>query len=146
MVSIPHPLRGVARPFERPAGPVRTGRWVAAGVAIIGVGAMLPVLQKSTLTSRGFLLQQHQAEQARLTSEIHLLEADVARLTSQERLERRAHQIGLIPAEDPLYIDVSVPGPEPAKIPAEFLPPREPTVEDPAPWWRSLLSLLPLPR
>lgn len=146
MVSIPHPLRGVARSLERPAGPVRSGRWVAAGVAVIGVSAMLPVLQKSTLTSRGFLLQEHEAEAARLAAEIHLLEADVARLTSQERLERRAYQIGLVPSEDALYIQVSVPGPEPAKIPAEFLPPREPTVDDPAPWWRSLLSLLPLPR
>lgn len=146
MVSIPHPLRGAGRPLEQPAGPVRSGRWVVAGVAVIGLSAMLPVLQKSTATSRGFTLQQHQADEARLKAEIHLLEADVARLTSQERLERRARQIGLGPSQDALYIDVSVPGPEPAKIPAEFLPPREPTVEDPAPWWRSLLGLLPLTR
>jgi cell division protein FtsB len=146
MVSIPHPLRGLERPSERVAGSPHTARWIVAGIAIVGLSAMLPVLQKSTQTSRGFTLQQRQAEASQLTNEIHQLEGEVARLTSQERIERRAYQIGLLPSRDAIYVDVSVPGPEPAKIPAEFLPPREPTVEDPAPWWRSLLSWLPFTR
>lgn len=142
MVSVPHPLRVFERPIEREGGTPHNGRWIAAGIVVVGLSAMLPVLQKSTQTSRGFSLQQHQAQEVRLTTEIHQLESEVARLSSQERLERRAYQIGLLPSRDAMYVEVSVPGPEPAKIPAEFLPPREPTVEDPAPWWRSLLGLL----
>ena len=146
MVSIPLPLRGAGRTADAPPVPGRSGRWVAAGIAVVGAAAMLPVLQKSTLTSRGFTLQQHQAEETRLRAEINVLGSEVARLTSQERIERRAFQLGLGPADDAIYIDVSVPGPAPAKTPAEFLPPQVDPAEEPAPWWRSLLSWLPLPR
>ncbi len=145
MVSIPHPLRGLGTTEPREEAASHPRRWVAAGIILVGAAAMLPVLQKSTLTSRGFTLQEHQAEHARLLSEVGILETEVARLTSHERVERRAAQIGLFPSEGAMFVHVDVPGPEPAKVPAEFLSPREPVTDDPEPWWRSLLGWLRLP-
>jgi hypothetical protein len=114
-------------------------------LAVAGVSAMLPVLQNSAATSRGFALQQRQVEQQRLKGDIGLIEADVARLTSLPRIERRADEIGLVPTTDPIYITVTEPGPAPAKIPAEYLPPPAPKASRPASWWRSFLDWLPLP-
>jgi len=116
-----------------------------ASVVVLGVGAMLPVFQNSVATSRGFDSQSLDAQQAQIQGHLLLLEAEVARLTSLDRIERRATDIGLIPAADALYVTVSEPGPAPAKIPAEYLPGVEPERNDPASWWQSLLTWLPLP-
>lgn len=145
MVSIPHPLKGIYSPFHFPRPAAGPSGWVAAGIVLVGASAMLPVLQKSTLTSRGFSLQEHQANAIALTSEIRGLESEVGRLTSRDRLALRAFQIGLRAPDLALHVNVSVPGPEPAKIPIEFLPPQELTPEDPIPWWRSFVGWLPTP-
>lgn len=143
MVSIPHPLRGLEAPVGLPRPATGSGGWVAAGIIILGLSAMLPVLEKSTLTSKGFSLQQHQAKEKSLSLEIRDLEAEVAHFTSLERVEHRAIQLGLRPADIPIYVEVDVPGPEPAKIPAQYLDP-EPIPEEPPPaLWRSLLGWIP---
>lgn len=105
---------------------------------------MLPVLQNSAATTRGFEIQQSQAQQARLQGEIGLLESDVARFTSLTRIERRAKEIGLGPSDHPIYITVDEAGPQPAKIPSEYLPPLVPRRDTPDSWWRSLIDWLSL--
>ncbi|MEJ5220665.1 MAG: septum formation initiator family protein [Tepidiforma sp.] len=143
MAAINHPLGGVRRPLGLPIPGFRINWGVAAAVAFLLFAALLPVLQNSFVTSQGFDVQASQRQQARLRSEISLLEADVARLTSQARIERRAQEIGLVKAGDPIYVTVQEPGPAPAKLPAEYLPPPAP---EPAPadsWWKSLLRWRP---
>ena len=61
-------------------------------------------------------------EQSVLEAEMRQLEAEIARLLSVERIERRAGEIGLAPATDPIYVHIGEAGPEPSKIPAEYLP------------------------
>ena len=118
--------------------------WVLAAIAVFGVGAILPVLQNSSATTRGFDVQHLQAEQARLNGDIRLLESDVAELTSLSRIESRSTELGLWPGIDPIFVKVDEPGPAPAKIPAEYLPgPVRPT-DEPDPWWRSLFSWVSL--
>lgn len=117
--------------------------WVVVAVLLAGLSAMLPVIQNSAATSRGFDIQASQARQAKLSGDVTLLESDVARLTSLSRIERRASEIGLSPAPNPFYVTVTEPGPQPAKIPAELLPPRDAPRDAPAPWWRSLFGWLP---
>jgi hypothetical protein len=117
--------------------------WLVSGVVLLGVGGTLPVLQNSASTARGFDIRALEAEQAALHTEISLLEGDVARLTTLERIERRAAQLGLGPAsEPPIYVQIDVAGPEPAQIPFEYLPGTELEEPGPRPGWRSFLSKL----
>ncbi len=122
---------------------VRLNWWIVWGVAVLGIGGTLPVLQNSATTSRGFEIRDLQAEQAQLRTDISLLEGDVARLTSLERVERRANELGMAPsAEAPLFVTVDTPGPSPARIPSEYLPSPEATSLVADPWWRAVLSWL----
>ena len=143
MVAIHHPL-GHARRLPLPSPVGKPNWWVLSAAAIAGMSAMLPVLQNSSATSRGFDIQDSQATQARLNGEISLLESDVARLTSLSRIDRRAKEIGLGPADHPIYITIDEAGPQPAKIPSEYLPPATPKREAPDSWWRSLIDWLSL--
>jgi len=120
--------------------------WVLGAITLASVSAMLPVLQNSSTTSRGFEVQELQAQQVRLQGEIAAVEADVARLTSLARIKKRAGELGLVPATSPLYITVDEAGPAPAKIPAEYLPLPERTPKPQESGWGSLLRWLPSPK
>ncbi|MCC6383254.1 MAG: hypothetical protein IT304_12165 [Dehalococcoidia bacterium] len=143
MAAINHPL-GHARRVPLPGRPAQVNWWVLAAVFVLGLGAMLPVLQNSTATSRGFDAQRLQLDQARVNGEIRELESEVASLTSLDRIQHRAEEIGLGPGDPPVFVNVGEPGPAPAKIPSEYLPGPVPTTEEPDPWWRSLLSWVSL--
>ena len=143
MAAINHPYGSSRRGLPVPLPFSEMNWWVVAGVLLAGLSAMLPVIQNSAATSRGFDIQASQGRQAKLNGDVRLLESDVARLTSLNRIERRASEIGLSPAPNPFYVTVTEPDPQPAKIPAELLPPRDAPRDAPAPWWRSLFSWLP---
>lgn len=142
MAAINHPLGGVGRalPWRRP----KVNGWILGGMLLAGLGAALPVLETSVATSRGFNNQALTAEKVALEGEIRELEAQVASFTSLQRIERRALNLGLVPATDRIYIEVTQPGPGPAKIPAGYLPVATPQLETPESWWESLLGWLPL--
>jgi hypothetical protein len=144
MSAINHPLRRGRGQLPFPMLP-RPNWWVLGSAVIAGMGAMLPVFQNSATTSTGFELQSLQAEQSRLQGEIGLLESDVARLSSLSRIQRRADELGLVVAYEPIYVRVEEAGPQPAKIPAELLPPPGPRAVGGSSWWRSLFEWLPLP-
>jgi hypothetical protein len=116
-----------------------------SAVLIAGTSAMLPVLQNSMATSEGFHMQSAQAEQAQLRGDISVLESDVGQLTSLERIQRRAQEIGLGPSDNPIFVRVDVAGPAPAKIPAEYLPAPTPARVTPQSWWQSFFGWLPVP-
>jgi hypothetical protein len=101
-------------------------------------------VQNSSATSRGFEVQQLHAEQALLEGAVSVLESDIAELTSLDRVQRRASELGLQPATSTIYISVDEAGPEPAKIPAEYLSDPAPTTGGTESWWQSLLEWLPL--
>lgn len=142
MAAINQPYAGAPRTGALQTPAVDINRWIVLAVFIAGVSALLPVLQNSSVTSRGFDLQSIEQEKLAVLGEISLIETDVARLTSLPRIERRAEEIGLIPSFDPHYVSVDVAGPAPAKIPAEFLPGPAEQSSGSAPWWRSLLDWL----
>lgn len=143
MAAINHPLGNARRglPLRNPAGRFNFGLGLA--IAFTAMAALLPVVQNSTATSRGFDIQSSQRQEAQLNGEIGLLEGEVASLTSITRIERRAREIGLAPVPDPIFIEVNEPGPAPAKLPSEFLPRVESREVSSAPWWKSLVSWLP---
>ncbi len=139
-INLPQPRRGVPVPLV--SGQVNL--WVLAALAVVGIAALLPVLQNSTATTRGFDVQRLTAEGVQLRSDISFTESEVASLTSMARIKQRAAEIGLVPGDTPYYISVTEPGPAPAKIPSEYLPGPVPSKDRPAPWWRSLFSWVAL--
>lgn len=143
MAAINHPLGGQRRGIPVPGGVSGVNWWLIAALLVASAAAMLPVIQNSSATSEGFDLQAYQAREAALQADISLLEADVARLTSLKRIERRAREIGLVEATDPIFVAVNEPGPAPAKLPAEYLPRPEPQRAEPDPWWKPLVNWLP---
>jgi hypothetical protein len=138
MAAINHPLPQARRGLPIPMAGARLNWWVFAAFAVFGLGALLPVLQNSLATTRGFDVQRLEAQQARLQGDIRVLESEVAELTSLGRIEDRATAIGLIPGEDPIFISVGIAGPEPAHLPAGDLPLSPPRLEATDSWWRSL--------
>ncbi len=143
MAAINHPLGHPRRGLPIPGTPARLQLWLVLAIGLAGFSALLPVVQNSVATSRGFDIQAAQRQEAQLNGEIGLLEADVASLTSITRIERRAREIGLFPATDPIYVNVNEPGPAPAKLPLEYLPQEETRPVSSAPLWKSLVSWLP---
>jgi hypothetical protein len=145
MAAINHPLGGARRlPIPAPRIPGSINWWVLGGVLIVGVSAMLPVLQSSLATSEGFKTQGSEAQEQQLRGQISELEANVAELTSLDRIQRRATELGLGPASNPIYVRVDEPGPAPAKIPAQYLPTGTPPAAQPESWWESLIdSVMP---
>ena len=85
-------------------------KWVLTGVLLAFASAMLPVFQNSSVTSRGLDRQSLEAAKDALRAEMSLLEADVARLTSLERIARRAREIGLFPSGNAFYVTVTEAG------------------------------------
>lgn len=143
MATIQRPFRGSV-PLPAPVRAINW--WVLGAITLASLSAMLPVLQNSATTSRGFEVQELQAQQVRLEGEIAIVESDVARLTSLARIEKRAAELGLAPATSPIYIAVDAAGPAPAKIPAEYLPLPERAPEPQESGWGSLLRWLPSPK
>lgn len=143
MAAIHHPLGHARRGLPVPGTPGRPNVILTLVVGATALCAVLPVLQNSLATSRGFDIQASQRQEAQLNGQISLLEGEVASLTSLNRIERRARDIGLGPVEDPIYVSVNEPGPAPAKLPAEYLPRVEAHNVSPSPWWKPLVSWLP---
>jgi len=144
MAAINHPLGHARRGIPIPAsGGGRVGFGLAGALILAALGALAPVLSNSFATSQGFDLQASQRQEAQLNGEIGVLESDVASLTSLQRIERRASEIGLAPIDDPIFVTVTEPGPAPAKLPSEYLPRAEATQPKPAPFWKQFVNWLP---
>ena len=143
MAAIHHPLGHARHGLPIPSVPGRLQVWLVLAIGFAGVSALLPVLQNSVATSRGFDIQAAQRQEIQLQGQIGLLEADVAELTSLTRIERRAREIGLMPVQDPIYVSVNEAGPAPAKLPPEYLPKDDTRPVSSPPWWKSLFSWLP---
>lgn len=119
MTALDHPAprtRGLSLPRLGVSG------WVIAGALIVSAGALAPVIQNSLMTTQGRNIEVLQQEQKALQVEMRQLEAEIARLTSIERVGRRASEIGLVPNAAATFVTIGEAGPEPPKIPAEHLP------------------------
>ncbi len=120
MTAIERPAPRAQRGFALPRPGV--SGWVIAGVLIVSVSAMAPIVQNSLMTTQGRNLEALEGEQTALQVEMRQLEAEIARLISVDRIARRASEIGLAPGAAPVFVTIGEAGPEPPKIPAEHLP------------------------
>ncbi|MFL2636199.1 MAG: FtsL-like putative cell division protein [Tepidiformaceae bacterium] len=117
-----------------------TLRWgLIVSIALLALSALIPVLQASLITTQGHDLQLLKQNRTRLTSEIRLLESELAGLNSLERIERRAREIGLTePDAPPIFIQISSNLTSVTKT-SEGLPGQERSDSNPTLWWRSIL-------
>jgi cell division protein FtsL len=115
--------------------------WAFIVVAIVG---LWQVIQISDATTIGFNISHLEQERLNWQASVHELEAEVAALTSLERVEREARdRLGMVPAAEQIHLQVDVPAPEQQLIPRRYLDEEPSTSEPEGSWWDPLLRLLP---
>lgn len=123
----------------------RPRRAIFAALAVAASIALLQVIISSTFTYTGQKLQQLEIQRSDLQARVYQMEAEIAALTSMEHTNRTARErLGMVPAEETLYLSVAVPAPSMALLPGQPGPQAPPQATD-TPWWKELLAILPLP-
>jgi cell division protein FtsL len=138
-------VSAIDRPFYRPGFRLRSLRRILAlALAAVVLLMLLQVIQSSGATSTSYNIRRLEQQRQDLSAQVHSLEAEVATLTSLDRVEREARdRLGMVPAENVLYLEVNVPPPQQQLIPRRFTA-SEPSVNEPGTsWWQALLKLLP---
>lgn len=124
---------------------------IVAAVLVIVLG-LVRVVQTSQATTASFAILSLQQEKLELETSVKQLEAEVATLSSLERIEREATRLGLELPVRVSYISVNVarPGSAADLLPARFAPVTEDAAladVDGSPadagWWQHLLESLP---
>ncbi|MFG2977885.1 hypothetical protein ACGFYY_33435 [Streptomyces sp. NPDC048331] len=113
-----------ARP--RPGGQAARMPFVLLVVALLGGGLISLLLLNSALNEGSFQLSKLRKETTALTDEEQALQRDVDAYSAPDALQRRAHELGLVPGGSPVFIgqDGKIAG-SPAV--AEAPPPPTPT-------------------
>jgi len=120
-----------------------------AGAAIVVIG-LLQIVQTSEATTASFAIQRLEQRRLELDASVRGLEADVAALSSLERIDREAQRLGLAPprAQETIEVNVPWPGAEEDRLPSRFAPAAEGEAGEDgssggSAWWEGLLDLLP---
>lgn len=107
-------LRGRAARFARlfPTGPAQTGGIQAARtpfvllvVLLLGGGLIALLVLNSALSEGQFKLDDLQKQTKSLTDEEQALQRDVDAYSAPDALQRRAHELGMVPGGDPAFLD-----------------------------------------
>lgn len=121
-------------------------RAIAAALVVAAAIAVIEVFQSSGFASAGQQIQRLQAEQADSTARVHALEADVAALSSLDRIERQARDsLGMVSAKNITYIQVDTPPPSGPLLPRPILNTPAVATSPPGSWWQRLTRALRLP-
>jgi hypothetical protein len=122
---------------------------VYGAIAVVVAAAIFQVNRFSTLTSRGYEINDLQRQRAERQAVNHQLEADVASLSSLARVDIEARaRLKLQPATQKMYITVHGDVPQRQSLPTRFLTDMAPPAAAPAPasgqpLWRRVLGILP---
>lgn len=119
MVAIPRPVPLPIPGFRRP----QLNWWMITAL-LSGIALAMPVVQASTTTEAGFEAERLRDQRVRLEDEVNALEGEIATLSSQSRIEQRARALGFAPADYPLHINVTEPGPSWPRVPSEYFAPQ----------------------
>ncbi len=139
--------RLIARPLPRPL-PRLTGVRPALLIAFLVVASvgLLQVFQISNATTNGYTLEQLQQERFDKQAEVHTLEAEVALLTSIDRIDQEARgRLGMVPADRVMTLEVHKQPPEQQLVPLRFISTSKTATVETRSWWQKLLGLVPLP-
>ncbi|MFI6406974.1 septum formation initiator family protein [Streptomyces sp. NPDC050548] len=107
-------LRGRAARLARlfPTGPAQSGGIHAARtpfvllvVLLLGGGLIALLVLNSALSEGQFKLDDLQKQTKSLTDEEQALQRDVDAYSAPDALQRRAHELGMVPGGDPAFLD-----------------------------------------
>jgi cell division protein FtsL len=113
---------------------------------IIGLAALLPLVQSSGATSIAGRIQQLEQQKADSQAQLRESELAVARLGSLDRVEAEARtRLHMELPKDIRYINVDAPAPEEQKLPSRFLPLQPAHVTTGSSFWSDLFGWLPFP-
>jgi cell division protein FtsL len=114
-------------------------------VFVIGVTAMLPLVQSSGATSTAGKIEQLEQDKTGLQARLRELELDVATLGSLDRIQAEAtNRLSMVKPKDIHYLPIDMPPPDERKLPSRFLPAEpEETVTDDSTLWEDLFGWLP---
>ena len=105
--------------------------------------ALLQVVQSSSFTNTGQKLQQLQDHKTQVTAQNHQLEAEIAALSSLDRVERAARdRLGMVAPINKEYISVLVQAPAGPLLPRPLLEPVLSTKAQSDSWWQAMLERL----
>jgi len=119
---------------------------LAIAAMMVGLTAMLPLVQSSGATSTAGNIQRLQTERSALQAKLRELETDVATLGSLSRIQQEAKT--RLEMEQPTsvnYIAVDVAPPADRRLPSRFLPPQPESApaDDESSLWDELFGWLP---
>ncbi|MET7682216.1 septum formation initiator family protein [Streptomyces sp. NPDC005423] len=102
-------LRGRGARLARlfPAGPGQAARtpFVLLVVLLLGGGLIGLLVLNSALSEGAFKLDDLQKRTKNLTDEEQALQRDVDAYSAPDALQRRAHELGMVPGGDPAFLD-----------------------------------------
>lgn len=137
--------RTISPPQQQTSIAVRFRPFLLIAVAALVTVGLLRVVQTSQATTAGFAVQALQQDKLEVETALRQLEADVALLSSLERIEREAQRLGLAPPAAQASVRVNVALPAANALPTRFAPEdaEETAGSGATSWWRSLLKPLP---
>jgi hypothetical protein len=90
---------------------------------IVGVAALLPLVQSSGATSTAGDIRALEQAKTDWRARVRALELEVAGLGSLNRIEQEATQrLKMAPPKETHFIRIDVPAPEPRRLPSRYLP------------------------
>src|SRR5262245_26088339 len=107
-------LDRLAPGLSAPSVPLAPASWsprraIAVAVTLAAAIAVLQVFQSSGIANTGQQMHRLEAERADTSARVKNLEAEVAALSSLDRIDRAARErLGMMPARTITYIDVGV--------------------------------------
>ena len=119
---------------------------LAIAAMLVGLAAMLPLVQSSGSTTTAGQIGQLQQERADWTARLQEQEIKVAQLGSLAHIEQEARtRLKMVEPETVHYIRVPAAAPVPHHLPSRFLP--QPSAESRAgsSLWDDILDRLPVP-
>ena len=117
-----------------------------AAAVVVGLAALLPLVQSSEATSRAGTVHQLEQEKADWQARLRELELDVATLGSLNRIEQEAtKRLKMGPPKEVHYISVDVAPPQERKLPSRFLPSSREQKNAGSSLWEDAFGWLPLP-
>ena len=133
-------LQGLLRPENLPVV-------LTVAAMLVGIAALLPLLQSSETTSTAGNILQMEREKAGWQTQLQELELTVAGMGSLDHIEREAkRRFRMTTPEEVVYILVDSPPPEARRIPSRYFAQDE-TVETGtgSSVWEDLIGWLPFP-
>ncbi|MGW6691676.1 hypothetical protein [Streptomyces sp. NPDC054961] len=127
-------MRRLGRVLGGPvAGQAARTPFVLLVVALLGGGLISLLLLNSALNQGSFQLSKLRKETTTLTDEEQALQRDVDGYSAPDALQRRAHELGLVPGGSPVFIGADGKVAGSASAAAEPPPPSAPPVAAPSP-------------